>query len=601
MSEVLQPELIPIRVRSEEGLSAQLGFVMALAIMVAISALAFSTVKSLVEQARWVEHTHRVIESLARVQWLMSEAESGHRDFVITRSEPLLGRYSKAMLDVEAEFASLRPLLIDNLEQKARLNSLRTLVIEQRLILESEIASLRHGNFDEVRRKIDSGTGKAVTDAIRQLTEEMSLSERAFLGTRLQKTEGAAVSAGAILVIGMAASVAMLVFAYLRLRREIAQRARAQKALNDANTFLDSVFENIPAMVFVKDAVTLRYLRLNRAGEDILGMPRDEVIGKSDRELFLPEEAAAFGAQDRRALAGDGVLDIEEERVVTPHRGIRTLHTKKLPIASSDGDARYELGIAEDITDRRRVQEEIRQLNESLARRAHELELSNRELEAFSYSVSHDLRAPLRAIDGFAMILAEDHAERLSDEGRRLLDVVRDNARRMGQLIDDLLAFSRIGRGPTEVVIIDMNAMMASVLQELAGEAAVRWTCSVQPLPDVLGEPALLRQVCFNLLSNAIKYSATRAAPRIQVRGEVVSGQCEFCVADNGVGFDMRYVDKLFTVFQRLHRADEFAGTGVGLAIVRRIVERHGGRAWAESEIGRGARFHFALPTGEQQ
>jgi signal transduction histidine kinase len=244
-----------------------------------------------------------------------------------------------------------------------------------------------------------------------------------------------------------------------------------------------------------------------------------------------------------------------------------------------------------------RLQRQADELEQRVRERTAELEAANKELESFSYSVSHDLRAPLRAVDGFARMLEEDHAAQLDHEGRRRVAVIRDNSRHMGQLIDDLLAFSRLGRQALRPADVDMAALAREVIAELGAHenAVVR----VEPVPAARGDRALLKQVWANLLSNALKYSSKREAPEVEVSGASEGGQLVYRVRDNGAGFDMRYVDKLFGVFQRLHRSDEFPGTGVGLAIVQRVVARHGGRVWAEGEVGVGARFFFSLPAGD--
>ncbi len=222
-------------------------------------------------------------------------------------------------------------------------------------------------------------------------------------------------------------------------------------------------------------------------------------------------------------------------------------------------------------------------LNDELKSHAAQVEAANKELESFSYSVSHDLRAPLRAIAGFSHMLEEDYGARLDEEGRRLIRVVCDNAHKMGQLIDDLLAFSRVGRNPIAAARIDMEALVRSALHDI-GEPATgaRAQIEIKPLPEGWGDPALIKQVWVNLLSNAIKFSANRDEPRIEVSAFDDRSDTVYCVKDNGAGFDMRYYDKLFGVFQRLHSADQFPGTGVGLAIVQRVVARHDGRVWAE-------------------
>jgi signal transduction histidine kinase len=234
--------------------------------------------------------------------------------------------------------------------------------------------------------------------------------------------------------------------------------------------------------------------------------------------------------------------------------------------------------------ERRRVQEKTA-----------ELAAANKELDAFSYSVSHDLRAPLRAIDGYARMLEEDCGERLGDEGRRLLGVVRTSSQRMGRLIDDLLAFSRAGQKPPARTHVDTVQLVQSIAAELARDFPSTQV-SVGKLPPVMGDGALLKQVWTNLIANAFKYSSKAARPQVEIGAKHEAGEDVFWTRDNGVGFDMRYAGRLFGVFQRLHGQDEFPGTGVGLAIVQRIVMRHGGRVWAEAKPGEGACFYFALP-----
>jgi signal transduction histidine kinase len=240
---------------------------------------------------------------------------------------------------------------------------------------------------------------------------------------------------------------------------------------------------------------------------------------------------------------------------------------------------------------------ERRKAEEALRVRTSQLEVSNKEHEAFTYTVSHDLRAPLRAIDGFSNMLQRKYWEILDAEGKRILDIIRKNSQDMGQLIDDLLAFSRLGRQQINLVEINMTNLAQSVYEELKTAAPGRNITSViKELPMARGDKVLMRQVLVNLLSNALKFTQHCADAVIEVSGRVEENENIYYVKDNGVGFDMRYVDKLFGIFERLHNADEFEGTGVGLAIVQRVVLKHGGRAWGEAKINEGATIYFSLP-----
>jgi len=226
-----------------------------------------------------------------------------------------------------------------------------------------------------------------------------------------------------------------------------------------------------------------------------------------------------------------------------------------------------------------------------------QLKMVNKELESFSYSISHDLRAPLRAIQGYSRILFQQYADRLDDEGKELMKDILRNSENMGQLIDDILHFSRLSRKETRYALIDMTDLFNRTYTELINnEKNPRVSYNIHKLPETFADPVLIKQVVVNLLANAIKYSSGRNIPYIEIKGETRGHENIYWISDNGVGFDMKYKDKLFGVFQRLHRSDEFEGTGVGLAIVNRIIEKHGGRVWAEGVVDNGATFYFSIP-----
>ncbi len=339
---------------------------------------------------------------------------------------------------------------------------------------------------------------------------------------------------------------------------------------------------------------------VNSRMAEMLGRSIDTMMGRAFTDFVLDEDVPDHRAKiESRAR---GVAESYERRFRRPDGQVVWAHVSASPIRDASGAFAGSFGMFTDITARKQAEEQIRLLNEDLERRVAErtaqLEAANNELEAFSYSVSHDLRAPLRAIDGFSQMLLEDYSGRLDEEGQRQLGVIRSSAVRMAELINDILDFSRMSRREIAMAPLDMTALAQEAFDE--ARAAVperRIDFRLGALPGARGDRAMVRQVLVNLISNAVKFTGPREEAVIEVAGRVEDGQCVYQVKDNGVGFDMQYADKLFGVFKRLHSAQEFEGTGIGLAIVKRIVNRHGGRVWAEGKLGEGATIGFTLPA----
>jgi len=355
------------------------------------------------------------------------------------------------------------------------------------------------------------------------------------------------------------------------------------------------LFEHSPLPMWVAEARTLRFLGVNQAAIELYGYTREEFLSMTADDMRLPEDRAGFRDFLRRESGqvirgafrhvkkNGATIDVEGVGHLVVWRG----HTARLVMIN-------------DVSERNRTQQELERLNRELEdrvrSRTEQLEAANKELEAFSYSVSHDLRAPVRHIDGFVKLLEREHPP-ATDKAAHYLRTIAASSRRMAALIDDLLALSRTGRAPLEMRAVQLAALVDEVIVDLRPDVArrrIEW--KVGELPAVRGDPSLLRVVLQNLLDNAVKYTKLQSKAVVEVGAlRLDEGETAIFVRDNGVGFDMRYSDRLFGVFQRLHRDEEFEGTGIGLATARRVIHRHGGRIWGEGEPGRGACFYFTV------
>jgi PAS domain S-box-containing protein len=382
-------------------------------------------------------------------------------------------------------------------------------------------------------------------------------------------------------------------------RQLLDERERLRRSEEKYRTIFEESFDGL----FITTPAG-KIVDMNKKGLSMFGYADKDEVGRLD----LERDVYAYPPDRRRILAMIDERGAAEYEVVVKRKDGSNFvaHCALAAVRSDSGEVESYRGIIRDVTQAKQAEAEIRKLNMELeqrvADRTSQLEAANKELEAFSYSVSHDLRAPLRHIDGFIHILREDIEATLGDEDRHYMDVIGKAAKQMETLIDDLLAFSRIGRGEMKKAPVDLGPLVADLVKELEPETAARnieW--HIGKLPVVTADRALLRVVLSNLILNALKFTRQRDPARIEIGWQANGGgEDVFFVRDNGAGFDMTYVDKLFGVFQRLHRADDFEGTGIGLANVRRVVSRHGGRCWAEGQVDAGATFYFSLPRSAQ-
>jgi PAS domain S-box-containing protein len=372
----------------------------------------------------------------------------------------------------------------------------------------------------------------------------------------------------------------------------------ARKRVEESAWKLAAIVESSNDAIIGKDLSGI-IVSWNRGAEQMFGYSAGEVIGRNVSLIYPPEHVKDEIAILDRLRRGDGIEHQETIRVAKSGKHVDVLVTIS-PIKDRFGRVVGASKIARDITERKLAERQVQKLNNELSERIAELAASNKELEAFSYSVSHDLRSPLRHIAGFSQLLIEEYNAQLPSEARRYISRIHDGTCKMGLLIDELLSLARVGRQEMRVQVTGLKSLVDEVVGDLKQEnphRAIEW--NVQPLPFADCDPGLMKQVFVNLLANAVKFTRQRERAVIEIGSLNGPSNPTIFVRDNGVGFSMQYADKLFGVFQRLHRPEDFPGTGVGLATVQRIVQKHGGRAWAEAELGKGATFYFTLRREE--
>ncbi len=546
-----------------------------------------------------VVHT-REVQTL--IHWVAADARS-LEGAAIARTRgidtPLLHqRISEARERVLPNLDQVLALTRDNPEQQARLGALRN-TLEMRLARIDEVIEAAEGaTYEQIDEMIVLYPIQRLVQDIVASEEELLQERRAFAARAKQRADSASWAA---MVVQLLLLLGASYFALRQQSGRLDAERQATAASGRALAVLDSVREPI---VLIDGSQ--RVVMHNAAFAELYGVDED-ARGRALTEL-------GNGAWDnpdtlRRlhdVLARD--RELWDYRLSQPTAdGVeRTMliNARRMPLP--DRDDPVALITASDVTAQTISERQIRELNQQLEGKVEQVSDVNRELEAFSYSVSHDLRAPLRHIAGFADKLGRHLGEDVDDKTTHYLGVIGSSAKRMSALIDDLLVYSRLGRNAMRLQSVDLQSMVNDVRAMLDSNAhaenpahRIEWT--VAPLPIVVGDENMLRQVWMNLLGNAVKYSSGTEPARITVDVKRLDeGGYQFCVADNGAGFDMQYASKLFGVFQRLHSASEFPGTGVGLASVRRVLGRHGGRIWAEAEPGNGATFHFTLPASGQ-
>jgi len=803
------------------------GFAVSVLALVGIGWLSYRTSANLAGAEDLVSHTYKVIATLEAGRAILTDAETAQRGYLLTGDAQFLNDCTNAQAQVSGWVEKMRDYFSDNPAQLQRLDKLQSLISQRLAMLNERIKLRQEQGLEAVINAVKTREGKELMDQVQQGISEMHVEEDKLTSRRQKDVQDSATIAEAVVAGSSALACLVGLLAVVMIQRDLKKRGQAENELQKSRTLLQSILDNTPAVIFLKD-LDGRYLFVNRQFLKINRVSSEDAVGKTVFDIAPKEHAEIAHGHHQKVLATQRALEIEET-IIHPD-GPRTYLAVKFPIRDASGKIHATGGVSTDITESKQAQEELDRffslsldflciahadgffkrvspavtdilgwsveeflsrpfinfvhpddhaatlrevekqvaigekvlhfenryrhkdgswrvlswrsipqpgglmyatardvtaeqaiqnalresesryrtlfdsidegfciiqmifdeqgspvdyrfleinpsfgkqtgLHDALGKRmlelapqheAHwfeiygrialtgeaarfqnragqlrrtydvyafrfgdpknrqvailfnditkskeaeseiirqkmELETANKELEAFSYSVSHDLRAPLRHVDGFVDLLRKQSAEILDARGRRYLDVIASSARQMGTLIDDLLVFSRMSRTDLRRTKVASESLVHEVRDAL-GEIGHRIVWKIDSLPQIEADAPMLRQVWANLIGNAVKYSRTRDPAEIEIGCNEENEEFVFRVRDNGVGFDMQYAHKLFGVFQRLHRADEFEGTGIGLANVRRIVSRHGGRTWAEGKLDGGATFFFSLP-----
>jgi PAS domain S-box-containing protein len=564
-----------------------LGFIVTALALAAAGWLSYRMAADFISSQAWVSHTYEVISQLETTLATVMEADTEQRGYLLTGDLQFLQKRQAAAAQIPGQLEHLRQLTADNPVQQESLQDLQPLIQNLLSVMNDRLAVFQKSGLPAALAKEPMGKTQAIVDSIQAQVAAMRLTEENLLAERKDRSSTLEKKTEIIVIVGSFIGVIFGCLMALLGRHDLKLRAQAQQAREERDRYFDLSRELICILGF--DGY---FKYLNPAWKWTLGFSLPDLTSRPFIEFVHPEDREITMAEAGKLMQGNELIYFEN-RYLCKDGSCRRIAWS----ARADLLKKMILATGRDITERKLAQDKIEGLNADLQLRASQLEVANKELEAFSYSVSHDLRAPLRHIDGFVKMLDKQSGEKMDDRGRRYLSVIADSARQMGALIDDLLSFSRMSRAELRHSKVSSDSLVHEAVHGLQPETNgrnIKW--NIAALPEVDADPAMLRQVWANLISNAVKYTRPRDPAEIEIGSRAENGEQIFFVQDNGVGFDMQYAHKLFGVFQRLHRADEFEGTGIGLANVSRIIHRHGGRVWAESRPNAGATFFFSLP-----
>ncbi len=562
------------------------GFGLAFATLIVVGVVQYRAVQALVATDRAVARTHTVLTGLEAAYSGLQQAESGMRGYVATGQENYLQQQQAGIAGLQDRLRTLQGLIADNPSQQHNLDRLVLLAGRKTEQLQQCIALRRDQGFAAASQGLRNEEGLRLMNEARTLVDAMEAEEDRLLEARQAASKADARRTTTVAALGTLLAVALVLAAGWITRRDTLERRRTEQALRRANDYNRSLLEASldPLVTISPDG---KITDVNKATELVTGLTRQELVGTDFSDYFTNPQKARAGYQQvfREGWVQDYELEVRHrDGHLTPVVYNASLYRDEA------GKVTGVFAAARDITERKRAEEALKEYSAELAR-------SNADLQQFAYVASHDLQEPLRMVASFTQLLARRYQGKLDADADEFIGYAVDGARRMQALINDLLTYSRVGTQGKEFAPTDCEDLLEGVLTNL--QKATKETAAVvthDPLPTVWGDAPQLAQVLQNLIANALKFHGPEP-PRVHISVQSRDGDWRFSVRDNGIGIDPQYADRIFVLFQRLHPMAEYPGTGMGLAIAKKIVERHGGRIWVESEPGKGSNFCFTIPA----
>ena len=565
-----------------------------------------ATITSAVQVRRSVNNLtsiHLAAESFRSVNNGLLVMESNERGYLLTGDTTYLAPYDRALESLQQRMDTLRGLQVTMPEDSARFEVLDSLVSTQVSQLNAALAAFSAQGANGAVRQLSRNNASGAMDSLRATLRELNLAAERQRITVRSHSANAARNLILAEVVGGIVALILLLSALRQISADLDARELVEVSLRRSERFLDSIIDLLPLMVSVKEAVGLRFVRVNRTAEQLLGMPREAVLGRDDADLFPGPLAEGLATVDRAVLASAEVRDIPEEVMVAPSGAVRTLHTRKVAIHDDDGNPAFLLAVSEDITDRKRAESDILRARETA-------EAANRAKSDFLAKMSHELRTPLNSIIGFSQLIEEESFGPLNERQRRYVNNVLTSGHQLLDLINDILDLSKVEAGRMELSLVHASPLpllqeSLSLFEALAAASELRLVLDADAgLPAILVDVARFRQIIYNLLGNAIKFTGPGGTISLRAalspaRSRANAPMIRITVHDTGAGIRPDDLERIFREFEQVDSDSVRSqkGTGLGLALARRLAELHGGRIWAESELGFGASFHVELPV----